>query len=729
MDRRKSRGRPATDPSKKGAGWLVCAVGAVLSGACVAFSAAPVESRWIALGSSEPASAAVQVLESRATGLTVGVTLFGFSLGVHDDANGQFATLSVPGSGSFPVPGSPALPVIRRLIVVPGEAEVSCHATGRLVAISLSALGVPARILPVQAPIPKIPGAVDAAVFMKNAAIYASEGAYPNIPVTLSEAGTLFGFRLLSLEFCPFVMVPATGSLSLYTNVTLAVTFSKGQDLMAGLTAEGSKAAQEVLKGTVLNYPASDEVKAAVAVQKRLLIIAPEGFTNSLAPFITHKTSRGWAVDCFGTNSTGTSSTSIQSFIKNRYANSASRPDALLLVGDVAQIPRFVGGTLDNPDTDLYYGCMDGGTDWIPEFPVGRFSVTSTSQLSAVIAKSISHELSALEPWIKRATFMASKDNYVVSETTHNAVISSTLAPLGFSCEKLYCHSSNAVASQVQNAFNRGCVLGIYSGHGDTQYWADGPYFTRSEVNGLTNAAHYPIVCSFACFTGDYSARECFAETWLRGASRGAVAVLASSVTSYWDEDDILERSFVDAVFKENQPQVGRAIWRAKMLYLGVYGAASSTTQRYFEQYNLFGDPTLEMVGIPILTNGIPEAWFTAQGITNANYNLELQEDRDGDGMTAFQEYLAGTNPRDAASALRLMAGMPGNGGITLRWLSANSLKIPMASYQIEVCSNLTAGVWLPQTNLIIRTPPTNEVQLVAPEGTPHLFYRVTLPD
>ncbi len=727
MNWRKLRGDSVLSCLNAVPGWAMCVAGMLLVGVEGAFAAAPSDPRWVALGSREPGDVEVQVLESCVTGLTVGVTLPGFTLGVHDDANGRFVTLALQGCGFPPEPGRPALPVIRRLVVVPADAMVSCTATGTLGAISLSALGVPAQVMPVQSPILKIPGAVEAAGFAKNAAVYASAATYPDVPAQLSEAGTLFGYRLLALEISPFVVVPATGSLAVYSNITVQVTFSKALSLLAEQGGMADIQARQLLAGVALNAPAQGEGMATV--QKRLLLIAPESFTNQLAPYISHKTGRGWGVDCFGTNSAGTANTAIQTFIRNRYANTATRPDALLLVGDVGQVPCFVGVSADAPDTDLYYGCMDGEGDWFPEFPVGRFSVSTTNQLAAVIEKTLAYERAPLEPWIKRATFMASEDNYTVSEGTHNAVISSTMAPLGYSSEKLYCYSSNAVAAQVRKAFNRGCALGIYSGHGDTRYWADGPFFGKSDVNALTNAAHYPIICSFACLTGQYSLNECFAETWLRAASKGASAVLASSVTSYWGEDDTLERSFMAAIFQENQAQVGMAVWRAKQLYLANYGVSTSTTRRYFEQYNLLGDPTLELAGVPVLTNGIPVAWFTSQGITNTNYNLELEEDRDGDGMTAYQEYLAGTHPGDALSALRLIEGVSSNGALTLRWLSANTLSAPVSPYQISVCTNLLSGVWLVQTNQILRTPPVNEVKVAIPKDTVQVFYRVTLPD
>jgi hypothetical protein len=692
-------------------------------GSIASFAAAPATPPWIALASPAPGTSTVEVLDSGRKGISVRVTIAGFLTGTHDSSSDRYTTLTLPGGGALTDIGKPTLPVIRRLIVVPDNAVASCSFSGSPLTTSLSALGLAAQVMPVQPPIPKIPGAVDAAVFVQDSTVYSSPQTYPATPVTLSEAGILFGRRLISLEVCPVALTPSTGAVTFYSNLVVTVTFTN--QLIQATAMPLTAREQALLAGTVLNPSAPGDT--VTSTQKRLLILAPNTLTNGLNPFIAYKTGRGWAVDCFTTNRTGKTSASIQTFIKTRYTNSVTRPDALLLVGDISQIPRFVGSTMDYPDTDLYYGCMDGSSDWQPEFPVGRFSVTTTNQLNAVLNKSMAHEQSRLEPWIKRATFMASSDNYAVSEGTHNAVITGSLAQVGYSADKLYCYSSNATPTHTRSAINKGCAFGIYSGHGDTTYWADGPAFTQSDVNSLTNSGHYPIICSFACLTGKYSFPECFAETWLRAASKGAAAILASSVTSYWDEDDILEKCLIQALFNENQPQLGTAIWRAKQLYLAKYGISTETTRRYFEQYNLLGDPTLEVIGLPVLTNGIPVAWFTSQGITNTNYALELQEDRDGDGMTAQQEYLAGTNPGAPDSSLRLTSGECSGGSLRLSWLSANTLINPMPAYQIWSRTNLTTGSWSLQTNILIRTPPTNAVQLSIPPNMPQLFYRITI--
>jgi hypothetical protein len=91
--------------------------------------------------------------------------------------------------------------------------------------------------------------------------------------------------------------------------------------------------------------------------------------------------------------------------------------------------------------------------------------------------------------YLVRAVFMASQDNYPVSEGTHNYVIDNYMTPNGFTSDKLYCHTYNATTQQVRDSFNDGRIFGIYSGHGGTYSWADGPPFSQSDVEALERRA------------------------------------------------------------------------------------------------------------------------------------------------------------------------------------------------------------------------------------------------
>ncbi len=67
--------------------------------------------------------------------------------------------------------------------------------------------------------------------------------------------------------------------------------------------------------------------------------------------------------------------------------------------------------------------------------------------------------------------------------------------------------------------------------------------------------------------------------------------------------------------------------------------------------------------------DGLPDAWELQNGLSPALAS-DVDTDADNDGHTAMQEYLAGTDPQDAASALRLVIRV-GSGGYELQYATA----------------------------------------------------------
>ena len=60
-------------------------------------------------------------------------------------------------------------------------------------------------------------------------------------------------------------------------------------------------------------------------------------------------------------------------------------------------------------------------TDYIPDIGVGRFSLVDTAQVTNLVERTIEYEkqlFTSGTDWIKKAVFMASTDNYTVTEGT-----------------------------------------------------------------------------------------------------------------------------------------------------------------------------------------------------------------------------------------------------------------------------------------------------------------------
>jgi hypothetical protein len=559
---------------------------------------------WISALGGATDTPSVKVMAADSGKVVLDVEIPGYHAQVVQRRQGRYGLLSLPGCGYTSSVGEPQLPVIRRLLEVPEGAALSVEVQADFSRAALADSGIDCLVLPRQQPVPKLPGATKTAPFVSKGVLYQTDQFTSVGLAAFAEAGHLAGRRLVMVEVAPIAYNPVQAALRVANRLTVT------------LKIEGGKAASSALSSrqdALLSRLALNHVPAPAAKSNaRLLIIAHDSLASNLTAFVNHKMSLGWAVDVANTTTAGVTTNAIRSYIQSRYGNPATRPDALLLVGDTALIPQFISGEDNNPDTDLYYACMDAGDDWQPELPCGRLSVSSSAQLEAVVNKTILYETAPPAAWLARAALMASDDPtfWALAEGTHNWVLTNYLQPRGYVSDKLYCVSAGATSQKVREAFNEGCALGIYSGHGSEGGWA-GPAFSQAGVRGLTNAGQYPFVCSFACLTGRYSQQECFAETWQRGSNYGAVEILASSTYSYWDEDDILEKKLFTALFDEDRLEFGDATLRAKYLYL-LYWGPTATTRRYFEQYNLFGDPTVSLE-TPVFSvaslSPLPTAW------------------------------------------------------------------------------------------------------------------------
>jgi len=543
--------------------------------------------RWVSAGTGAHAAPSVETVSASAGQVVLAVQVPGYETETATRGPGTYALISLPECGFSSALGEPQLPVIRRLIEVPEEAQLNVSVQAETNAVALAELGIACPVLPRQQPVPKIPGALKTAPFDLKTAAYETDAFAPSSPVSVVEAGRFAGRRLVLLEVSPIAYNPVRGELKAASQLTVTVTMQGGGKAPGGLSARE----EAWLAALTVNHAPAGTPKAA----NRLLIIAHDSLASNLDAFVAHKSSLGWAVDLADTTTAGTTTNAIRGYIQSRYTDLATRPAAVLLVGDTGQIPCFISAQEDKPDTDLYYGCMDTGDDWQPDIPVGRFSVTSASQLDAIVNKTISYETSAPAPYLSQAAFMATADSafWSLVEATHNWVITNYMEPRGYLSDKLYCHTYSATSQQVRNALNDGRVLGVYSGHGSETAWG-GPAITQSDVRSLTNASQYPFICSFACLTGKFNRDECFAETWQRCTNSAAVEVLASSVISYWHEDEILEKNLFVALFDQGHWLFGDNVLQAKALCLQYWGVTPGT-RRYFEQYNLFGDPTVAL--------------------------------------------------------------------------------------------------------------------------------------
>ncbi len=533
----------------------------------------------------------IDVLSLNAYGMKLKFSISDIELTEIDTKEGRFIALDIPGTHFIREIGKPQLPCYRTFIEVPYGSEPVVN----LKDVTIKKANVSYPIIPTQAPIPKIRGAIEAAEFDYNAKFYSINGMYPGKIVNIKEAGIMREHRIFLLEINPVSYNPEKGKLEIRTSIEIEIIFSHPdiENSVQKLEHYRNPQFEKFVKELILNYGALESLINLPPNPIGYLIIVHDGYETSITPFAQWKKQKGYHVTVTKTSEIpgGPTAANIQAYIQDAYNNWTIPPTFVLLVGDVAQIPAFTGSETGSV-TDLYYAAISG-SDYFPDLWVGRFSADSSANVDVMVEKVVDYEKtdwSSGTGWIKKAVFLASRDNHTISEGTHRYVIQTHLAPAGYVSDSLW-NNDGATTQDVRDALNDGRSIAAFSGHGSEGGWGDGPPFSKYDVRNLTNLDMYPMVSSHSCLTGDFGYySECFGETWVRVPGKGAISFWGASTYSYWTEDDVLERRMFDKLFYNN------LTWLAGMqdaaLY-EVYLAGFTLAKYYHEEYNLLGDPSM----------------------------------------------------------------------------------------------------------------------------------------
>ncbi len=341
---------------------------------------------------------------------------------------------------------------------------------------------------------------------------------------------------------------------------------------------------------------------------KTLAVVLGASFSASaaLSEYLAFKKTQGYEIARLEFGKDGKTSAEIRDALRALYAK--SNLVEAMIVGDNADVPGYAT-TLIAGVTDHYYRCLDEA-DYskdlgAPDIDVGRFSVHTEAELAAVVSKQLRYERGAFtdKSWISKFSFIATDDesHYQVAEASFDYLTDRYTAPLGYlgtfpnliqlGGDLLYAIRHKATSAQVLDRLKEGRGFINYGGHGGPDSWL-GPEITAADVATIQHPEATPFVMSNSCDTGKFIGNS-FAEAWLRHPN-GAVAYWGSMDSTYWNEDDRLQRRIYDMMFKEGDVRLGdfttaglSEVWR--------YYGGRNRSSYYWETYIVFGDPSLQV--------------------------------------------------------------------------------------------------------------------------------------
>ncbi|MEJ2105213.1 MAG: C25 family cysteine peptidase, partial [Ignavibacteriaceae bacterium] len=287
----------------------------------------------------------------------------------------EYFRITVPDYGTTPEVGLPALPLISFNLFVAFREEAPEFAIKN---VQTEELAITKKIYPFQMPWEKL-YPLGERPFTINKNYYNSTGNLNQPLVQISEPFIIAGVKGVMITIYPFKYNPSENKLLITRKASVDINLSYPVQPVT----DKSEVYNEFFKNIFVNY----EGVVSRSNMKYLVITAP-AFETDMQSFVSHKISKGFDVDMFNTTATGTTKEAINSFIQQRYNEPSTKPDFVLLVGDVAQIPAWTGSGAGSPTTDLNYAQLEGG-DYFADVFIGRFSVTTSTQLQNAINKSV----------------------------------------------------------------------------------------------------------------------------------------------------------------------------------------------------------------------------------------------------------------------------------------------------------------------------------------------------
>lgn len=546
--------------------------------------------------------------------------------------------------------GKPALPTHSDMIALPQSGDYTIE----IVNIKTETLHN-VNVAPARPPLRDTYGS-EAPPYEIDSTFYRKDSFYPEKYVTIHSQQQYRSLNIGALQVTPFRYNPALRELETVASIRYRITFTGKTEFCK--TKDLSSAFSRTAPNLVLNNkPLQHEIleKSQLAGKSEegtdYIVVTQSKYHEAAKRLATWERQQGYKTLLVEQNNW--TAALVKDTIHALYEQNQPHPDYFVIIGDHEDVP---GEVLQSPTdepfaTDLYYACMNGGTDYFPDMAHGRISVSTAEEANRVIDKIIHYETKPpedpafYEQGSNCAQFQDDELNgYATRRFTHTSEdIRDYMILQDFDVERIYYTDANITPTHYNNgwysngepipdellrsngfqwdgdqndiidAINEGRFYIFHRDHGYAggTGWAH-PYFVKNSIDFLNNDELTPVVFSINCHTGEFMLPECFAEKFLRHSLGGAVGVFAASYYSYSGYNDGLSTGFIDAMFPEpglipdfgeggiNNPNVSphdKIMTMGNVLNQGLIrmGETWGSSRYTNEIFHYFGDPAMEL--------------------------------------------------------------------------------------------------------------------------------------
>ncbi len=514
----------------------------------------------------------------------------------------SFQALSIPGGGSSGSVGEPAVPTYHRWLAVPAGKTVQVNVTSTT-EHQLSGLR----------PLPVLPD--DGSAFSFDDAVYRGGGGAKElratVGVTVGEAASMHGLRLVPVTVRPVVFAPERGEVTVASEIEVHFSFTDAADRDdTPAPAPGTLLPESIAnlyKDTVLNGAAS-ELADFTIVPGSYLLICPDdaNVLAALEPLIQWRSRQGYNVIVGTTPQIGSTAQLINIYIHDLYENLEIPLEFVTIVGDangpIAVPCWFESLSGYHGEGDHYYSIQEGHDD-VSDVLVGRLSCRSISDLNTIVSKIVNYETAppmADPSWFQRATLVGDATYSGISCIYINQWLRAQLDGVGFAeVDTIY---GGNFANLMMASINAGGSVFGYRG-----FWGMSG-FSSGHINLLSNGGELPFAVLPTCGTGSfYTDLNTRSEAFLRADYGGAIgAVGLATPGTHTRYNNCLYNGIWDAAINGSDHRLGSALLGGKLEMINNYEANQpQVVEIWCVWANLMGDPATDLWLAPPLTAAV----------------------------------------------------------------------------------------------------------------------------
>ncbi|MCK5842889.1 MAG: hypothetical protein KAH31_12005, partial [Candidatus Sabulitectum sp.] len=303
----------------------------------------------------------------------------------------------IPTNGDFlGLVGSPDLPVIRRMVLIPNNGDVELE----ILSEEVSSLGN-YRVAPWQER-PTYSGS--APQYRINDETYGNSEFFPGASVEIESVSILRDLRVAWIRFNPVRINPVTGEVLITTSVTVNVTVND---------QTGENELHRIPMGYTRSFlPIYEQVigfqNDLDAVDGSYVFIGSTESIGLAQDLIDWKRQKGYDVQIGDLSTIGTSVPQIDAWLEDAFNNWPNPPEYVMLIGDntVVATPQYTGD--ETHAADNQYAVVGSGP--LPSMHIGRISGNDTDDLAYISWKLMNAEMNPYQPsgdsWFNHAFSM-----------------------------------------------------------------------------------------------------------------------------------------------------------------------------------------------------------------------------------------------------------------------------------------------------------------------------------